>query len=381
MLQPNGDFSRAFVSNDSEATTYDLQTEVQGEFTTGSIEHTLLVAVDLFSAESETLTTNAVATPQNLFDPTIGEVERPSLPLNIRRADFNSELRRLGLVLQDRVELSPEWNLLLGGRVDFFEQEGQSAPLLGDGDGPVETQSETAFTPRLGVVYQPIEELSLYGSYGQSLQPNTLTSTTVGGDFLEPGGGGQFEIGAKAELFDGRLSANLALFDITQTNVAESDPNNPGFVVPIGRQVSQGLELEVTGEILPGWNVLAGFSLLDSEIEESDAVAEGGDIRNVPDTSANLWTTYEIQSGDLAGLGFGLGLFFVGDRAGDAANTFTLDDYLRTDAAIFYRRDNLRLGLNIRNLFDVDYYASSVDRRGAIPGDPFTVIGSVSVEF
>ena len=102
----------------------------------------------------------------------------------------------------------------------------------------------------------------------------------------------------------------------------------------------------------------------------------------MPDTSASLWTTYEIRSGRLSGLGVGLGLYYVGERQGDNANTFTLDDYLRTDAAIYYSRDDIRLGLNFRNLFDITYFENgTLARRGAVPGEPFTVIGSLAMTF
>jgi iron complex outermembrane recepter protein len=97
--------------------------------------------------------------------------------------------------------------------------------------------------------------------------------------------------------------------------------------------------------------------------------------------SASLWTTYEIQTGDLQGLGFGLGLFFVGDRFSDEANTIELDSYLRTDAAIYYRRDRWDVALNFKNIFDVDYIRSGLGDVQINPGEPFTVIGSVSVRF
>ena len=133
---------------------------------------------------------------------------------------------------------------------------------------------------------------------------------------------------------------------------------------------------------MPGWNVLTGVSLLDAEIEESANFAAGTTPPNAPETTANLWTTYEVQSGNLAGLGFGLGLFYVGERQGDEANSFTLYEYFRTDAAVYYRQENFRVGLNVRNLFDVDYFENGgLARRGATPGEPLSVVGSVSITF
>ena len=92
-------------------------------------------------------------------------------------------------------------------------------------------------------------------------------------------------------------------------------------------------------------------------------------------------SSYEIQKGNLRGLGFGLGFFFVGDRFGDLDNSFVLPGYIRTDAALFYKRDNWRVGLNVRNLLDQRYFTGSDGRLSIIVGEPITVIGSIGVEF
>ena len=203
------------------------------------------------------------------------------------------------------------------------------------------------------------------------------------GNPFEPEQGEGFEVGVKAEFLDGELLATLAYFDITKQNVATGDPNNPFFSVATGEQQSQGVELDLTGEILPGWNVIASYAYTDAEVTEDNTVPVGNRLFNVPEHSASLWSTYEIQSGDLAGLGFGLGFNFVGEREGDLDNSFELDSYFLTNAAISYRRDRWRAALNIRNLFDIDYIAGNRGNRVAFNevGDPFTIIGSVSVKF
>ena len=105
-------------------------------------------------------------------------------------------------------------------------------------------------------------------------------------------------------------------------------------------------------------------------------------LDNAPEFSSSLWTTYEIQKGNLQGLGFGLGLYYVGDRQGDLDNSYELPSYFRTDAAIYYRRNNWRAALNIRNLFDIEYFAGSDGSRTQIqPGAPFTILGTFSLEF
>ena len=170
-----------------------------------------------------------------------------------------------------------------------------------------------------------------------------------------------FEFGVKSELLSGKLAATLAYFDITRRNVASDDPDNPFFFVATGEQRSRGIEVDVIGEILPGWNILASYAYIDAEIADDTTFEVGNQLPSAPRHSASLWTTYEIQSGDLQGLGFGLGVNFVDRRAGDLANSFEVDSYFITNAALSYRRDNWRAALNARNLFDIDYIA---DTRG-----------------
>ncbi|MEM1254625.1 MAG: TonB-dependent siderophore receptor [Cyanobacteria bacterium P01_H01_bin.21] len=374
----DGDISRLFFSNDSELETFESQTDVVGKFTTGSIEHTLLFAVDAFFSDINTLNTRAPGPPINIFNPEQPDpFDRPRIPLANVVADREASLSQVGVVLQDQIKITPNLTLLLGGRLDSVNQEAEDDFLNTDVE-----ESYNNFSPRIGLVYQPIEPLFIYGSYSQSFFPNNAVFTTADGDLLDPEEAEQFEVGVKAELLDGRLAATLALFDITRENVASQDPNNIGFFIPIGEQTSRGVELVVQGEILPGWNVVTSYGFLDSEIAEGGgAFPEGATPGNVPENTASLFTTYEIQEGALAGLGFGLGAFFVDDRFGNDSNTFKLDSYWRTDASIFYRRDRWRAGLNFRNIFDVDYFESGAFNLTARPGEPFTVVGSISVTF
>ncbi|MEM9153008.1 MAG: TonB-dependent receptor, partial [Cyanobacteria bacterium P01_F01_bin.3] len=152
--------------------------------------------------------------------------------------------------------------------------------------------------------------------------------------------------------------------------------------IATGEQRSQGVELDVIGEILPGWNIVANYAYTDTEITEDNSDNEGNRIYGVPEHNFNLWTTYEIQAGDLEGLSFGLGLNYISDRPGDNASTFTLDDYFLTNGVISYKKDNWRAAVNFRNLFDVDYIANAPNARSSlIPGEGFTVVGSFSIEF
>ncbi|MEM8546448.1 MAG: TonB-dependent receptor, partial [Cyanobacteria bacterium P01_H01_bin.119] len=202
---------------------------------------------------------------------------------------------------------------------------------------------------------------------------------------IPPEEGQQFEVGIRTELLNGRLIANLAFFDLTKQNVATPDPNplNLGASVATGEQSSRGIELDIAGEILPGWNIITNYAYTDATITSDNSGNEGNRLTGVPEHNFNLWTTYDIQDGPLEGLGFGLGFNYVTERFGDTANTFTADGYFLTNAAISYSRDNWRAAINIRNLFDVDYIESAGRTRfiGISPGEGFTLIGSFSIEF
>ncbi|PSB48814.1 TonB-dependent siderophore receptor [Cyanosarcina cf. burmensis CCALA 770] len=356
---------------DTRDQTFDFVTNVVGKFSTGAIQHQLLLGVDLSRFDSRFFTDGAFrGTPIDLFDPVYSTeiLERTDPP-----SETTTLTDSLGIYLQDQVTITNNLKLLLGGRFDAFEQTEED--LL---ENTETSQSGDAFSPRLGIVYQPIEPISLYASYTRSFAPSYGRSADD--EPFEPGRGTQYEIGVKADIND-RLSATLALYDLTRTNVTTADPDNPDFEIQTGEQNSQGVELFVSGEILPGWNIIGGYAYTDAQITQDETFAIGNRINNVAESSFNLWTSYEIQSGNLQGLGFGIGFFYVGDRQGDLENTFTLPSYFRTDAAIFYKRGQFRAALNVNNLFDVEYFENSNSGLSVYPAEPFTVQGKVSWEF
>lgn len=340
---------RGVDDSDNNEQAFELFTNVVGKFSTGAIEHQLLFGVDLRRfEESSSIFGVFNATPLDIYNPVysterLEQTEPPSEGTGLTDS--------LGIYIQDQITIAENLKLLLGGRFDAFEQTDED--LTED----TETfQSGDAFNPRLGIVYQPIEPISLYASYTRSFTPTSGRS--FDDEPFEPGRGRQYEVGVKADIND-RLSATLALYDLTRTNVNTTDPDNPNFEIQTGEQNSQGVELFISGEILPGWNIIAGYAYTDARITQDETYEVGNSVNNVAENTFNLWTSYEIQQGNLQGLGFGIGFFYVGDRSGDLENTFTLPSYFRTDAAIFYNRDRFRASLNFNNLFDVDYFESA----------------------
>ncbi|MFQ4145483.1 TonB-dependent receptor [Chlorogloeopsis sp. ULAP02] len=383
--EETGELSRNFRSNNDYFDRYSLQTDLVSKFTTGSIGHTLLFGLDLARENrdgSQSRLPEGLTPSINIFDPVYNVISRPALSeLTDVVRDGKSTTETLGVYLQDQIAFSDNFKLMLGGRFDIVDQN--QFDRLSD---TRTLQYDEAFTPRIGVVYQPIQPISLYASYSRSFAPNF--AQRADGTFLSPERGTQYEVGIKADL-NQKLSATLAAYEITKTNIATTDPNDPdGFSIPIGEQRSRGIELDISGEILPGWNIIAAYGYTNAEITESNDLRVGSRVPKVPEHKASLWTTYQFLQGNLKGLGFGLGLYYLSDRVGgdipsdDFDDTFTLPSYLRTDAAIFYRQDNWRAAINIENLFGIRYIESfNFGRNTVIPGAPFTVIGTISFEF
>lgn len=373
--EATGLLNRLFASDDADVETYALNTSVQGEFSTGSLDHTLLFGVDLLRAENRRTLRLGAPTPINIFEPDNLDVETPPLDSLAVRSDNTTTINQLGLYLQDQIDILDNLILVAGLRYDTVNQEVENN--LNDTETE---QNDDVLIPRIGIVYQPIEPVSLYANYSRSFVPNS--GLDVDSQPLPPETGDGFEVGIRGEIVENRLLANLAYFHITKQNVATADPDALFGSVATGEQRSQGIDFSLTGEILPGWNVVASYAYIDAEVTSDNTDIVGNRLSNIPEHSASLWTTYEVQSGDLQGLGVGLGANFVGKRQGDLNNSFEADSYFLTNASVFYRQNDWRAQLNFENLFDVEYISSTGNRvRFNEQGDPFTVRASVSYTF
>ncbi|KAM3103276.1 TonB-dependent siderophore receptor [Phormidesmis sp. 146-12] len=367
-----------FFGDETTESNYFGQIDLVGKFKTGSIAHQLVIGFDFnrFNTRSESLTNTSPNLPDlDIFNP-IYDVTRPDLPADSLSV-FEQRTQAYGIYLQDQIAFSDTLKLLIGGRYDWISNES------GSGDNNPE-QNDGAFSPRIGTVYQPSKNVSLYASYSRSFAPTT--GRNVDDTPFEPTKGTQYEIGVKANFLDGRLSTTLSAYNLTRSNVTTpaSDPALAvrGFQVQVGEQRSRGIELDVAGELLPGWKIIGSYALTDATVTVDNSIPVGNRLKNVPQNQASLWTTYEIQKGNLKGFGFGLGLFYVGERQVDLANSATIGSYLRTDAALYYRRGGFNAAINVRNLFDLDYVSSANFAPLYVKrGNPLTIVGSISWEF
>ncbi|MEH1847435.1 MAG: TonB-dependent siderophore receptor [Nostoc sp.] len=235
---------RYYLNSRFSDNIYNFDTYVVGKFATGSIQHQLVTGLNLSREDTLSINPFRAIASLDIFNPQYGS--RPTEP-DTFRFDYRVRNDALGIYAQDQIALTDNLKVLLGGRFDIASNDYRRLDTVLGGF----IQNE-AFSPRVGIVYQPIKPISLYASYGRSFLQAGVTARAQ----AEPERGTQYEVGVKADL-SSRLAATLAFYDLTRTNLPTPDPNNPLFTILVGEQRSRGIEFDVTGEILPGWNIIA----------------------------------------------------------------------------------------------------------------------------
>jgi len=349
---------------------YAAQTEVTGKFDTGFLRHQLLVGFDTNFTRFRSSQRTAPLAPIDIFNPVYGAQPGAFGPATTQKRQIDL----YGLYLQDLVSIGTQWKLLLGGRFDYakttFKRDSQ---LITDA-------TDKVFSPRVGLVFQPVENLSVYASYTESFLPFVL-SVSANGTPFKPEFGRQIEVGVKRDWLDGRLSTTLAAFQLTRRNVLTADPANPGFSIQTGEQRSRGVELDVSGEVVPGWKMFGSLTYLDAKITADRTFAVGNQLASVPRWSGSIWTTYAIKGGTFDGLEFGGGVFAAGRRKGDLNNSFTVAGYATVDLLVRYRvNERLEASLNVSNLFNANFVEAAASRTEIYPGAPRSFFGRLSLK-
>jgi iron complex outermembrane recepter protein len=371
----------SFFGGSGARQSYQLQTEFIGKIQTGSIKHDLLLGLDLRRVTGTNTngffeTRDGSELTLDVFNPQ----QAGELPELDYVKDFDASIQDdfVGIYAQNLISFGEKLKILLGGRLDWVKQKYDDN--LNDAFDVISRDS--AFSPRVGIVYQPIKPISLYAAYNRSFKAEGgFGNVNADNKPFEPTTGEQFEVGVKAELLDGKLAATLAAYQITKRNVIVDDPERPDFSIQIGAQRSRGFEFDLSGEPIPGLRLIATYAYTDAKVTEDTTTLRGNQVSNVPQHSGSLWAVYEIQKGNLKGFGIGAGVFVLGDRPGDLENSFNLPSYGRTDALLYYRQNRWRAQLNFQNIFNVNYFESSFGRDNVYPGAPFTVRGTISVTF
>ncbi|WP_445366408.1 TonB-dependent siderophore receptor [Methylomonas sp. BW4-1] len=350
-----------------------------GHFDTWGLQHTLLLGGDYFRTfrqGTEQYYFNAV----DIYNPTyLGANAIQNQIANAPVVNSSALEQWFGLYLQDQIKLPFNFSMLAGFRYDGAENE--YVDLV---SGTVtENPMQDSLTPRGGLIWQPIPEFSVYGSYTENFV-GVQSGRSIGGSLLSPETAQQWEFGAKTELFDKKLMATLAWFDLTKQNMAIYQP--PTFID--ARAIGEAKTADVKGEILPGWNIIGAYAYTpDAKVIKGYPGENGQRLPGVPKHGGSLFTTYELQAGTLRGLKFGGGVLVRGSQTTETSNTdVVLPGYATVNLLTSYSwkvgGSKLTTQLNVNNLLDKEYFPSAAFSRNAIEvGTPRTFMGSVRVEY
>lgn len=353
---------------DFSSTDVSGRIELVGKLKTGSFKHEVLLGVDAYHFDDHRVQLRRNPSAGNayaidIFAPVYGGVADP-LTLSI---DTQEGQKAHGLYAQDQIDLGAQWKALLGVRHDSYDQDVTNNRLKVSNN-----QSLSATSPRVGLVWQPSKAWSLYASAAKGFRPNSGIS--ISNQAFPAEQSRSYELGAKLDT--GKLTGTLAVYDISKRNVLTVNPLNTDFAVAAGEVGSRGLELDVSGELARGLRVSGAYAYTDATVTRGDnTIVTGSRFANVARHSANLVATQQFSLGT-GTASFGGGLQYVGERLGDVAvsSNFTLPAYTTAKLLASYSpTPKLRLALNVENLFNRSYYASSYSPLWVAPGAERTV--------
>ncbi|RAJ01932.1 TonB-dependent receptor [Aeromonas salmonicida] len=356
--------TRARWQQDLKANSLISNTEAEGQLQTGPVEHRLLFGLEQnWQERTPKLYQNASPIPAgNLYDPGSLPTYDGAMKLS---SDANHKVRGYGLYLQDQLSLG-DWHLVGGLRRDDFTVTSRRNDLNKE-----ETLSVTSLSPRLGLVWNPLEDHAFYTSYSKTFTPvgGELIGITPGdkNNSLDPQNTRLYEGGVKSDWLDGHLATTLSLYRLEMYNKRSKDPLDPTKVTLTGLQRTDGIELSARAQLTDELYLRGGIAIQDAEQVKADADLQGKRPMNVSRQNGQLFAGYE--SGQQGWFGE-TGVTAVGDRFADNANTTTLPGYARFDARAGYRWQQWEAQLSAENLTDHDYFVSATSASQILPGTP-----------
>jgi iron complex outermembrane recepter protein len=366
--------SYAWQETSNKTTNHTL--DLSGRMDVVGMRHELLVGLEhseevrnprLFS----TANSNGFVDPFNPVLNAVRPVQGAPSQQNLHEAQAKA------LYAQDLIHLAPQWKLLVGARYDSFD-----FTTLNQLTGAQRTSSGDSVSPRAGLVWQPVRDHSLYTSYSKSFSPyggRGLLSVSVDPKAVfdaEPQHSRQIEAGVKSDWLDGKLSTQLAVYQLEHYNIRyQPEPvNNPLLYMVRGKERSRGIEWSAAGRVAPSWYVRGGIGLMSAKVVEDRSVPanEGKTLRDTAKRNGNLFVRYAPE-----GAWYGeLGVTHTSSRYTNEANTTRLPGYTRWDALIGWRAAPWSATLALSNLLDKEYW-----RSASMPGAPRSVLLSVNYQF
>jgi catecholate siderophore receptor len=361
------------------------QTDLIAKFSTGRLQHKLVVGAEFGEQETDNRRTtgffagNALTVNVPLSNP------RSPLPVAYRPngtdADNSGKATVAALYVQDQIELTPQVHLIGGVRYDRFDVD-----FRNNRTGAEFGTKDELVSPRVGLVYKPVEPLSLYANYSTAYQPRAgeqLSSLALNNAALRPERFDSYEIGAKWDVLPD-LTATLAFYRLDRKNVIVINPAAPTTNILSDGQRTEGVELGLSGKVTQAWSVVGGYAYADAEIvaDTTATLRKGATVGQVPRHTFALWNRYDFSPTWGAGVGvIRRTEMFATNELNNGSNV-ELPGYTRVDAAVFMHVSKAtQLQLNVENLFDKKYYLSAHNNNNILPGSPRAFRLSLNTRF
>ncbi|MCR9195142.1 MAG: TonB-dependent siderophore receptor [Hyphomonas sp.] len=369
-----------------------LSGDLIGEFETGRFGHTIVSGVEYIDTSNDNDRFNPVWSGSN-DDVEFFNVMRPlsfsggtgtnasgnatTLAFSDLNDDTAATVEVISAYIQDEIEISDQLDIIIGARFDRFDI---SVDNLDPSVAPADrnrSRTDEEISPRFGLVYKPIENISIYGSYSESFLPRSGEQfANINGDnnALDPNTFTNLEAGVKWDFQPG-ISFTAAVFEIEQSSPQVAD-NDASTLDVIDTEIT-GFELQLQGQLSERWYISGGYSYLDGEQVDRSGPT-GLRPRELPENMFSLWNSYQVTDR----FGLGLGVTYQDESFINNSNSAVLPSYTRFDAAAYYDiSDDLRVQLNIENLADELYFPNSHSTHQASVGAPLNARVTISGRF
>ena len=356
-----------------------VQSNLVWDVRSGDLGHKVLFGFEYGDQDSTNRRRNA-ALSNTTFD--LANPVFPSVSFPVVNRSTVSNVESVSVYVQDQISLSERFEIVAGLRYDRFDIDG--IDFQPNPDRPF-ARTDEKVSPRLGLIYKPQSNVSIYGSYSQSFLPRSgdqFLSLTTTQQNLEPEEFTNHEVGVKWDVRP-NLNVTAAVFRLDRTNATTPDPLNPTVTIKLDETRTEGFELAVTGRLLPNWQISGGYAWQDARLQGNDSVR----LAQTPKQQASLWNRFDVSRR----LGFGLGVIHQSSqlaaiRTTDATTRLPastrLPAFTRVDAAVFYEvSDTVDLQLNIENLFDTSYFSDAHNNFNISPGAPLNARLTLSARF
>ncbi len=355
-----------------------FQGNLVGEFNTGSLGHTILLGAEYGNQDTANARNDNVFVTSNDDQETIAFTD----PLNIPGFSFSnaarnrtSDVTTFSLFAQDQIDLTDQFKLILGARYDSFDidvNDIQNASQF--------SRKDEEITPRLGAIYKPAANVSLYASYSETFLPRSgdqFLTLNLTNSQTKPQSFENLEAGLKWDVHS-NLSLTTAIFELDRASFLTQETNNQEQSIAVEGSKTKGFEVQLQGNITDAWNLNAGYTYLDGEVRFANNALDGNATRQTPKHSFSVWNTYQLT--DQIAIGAGATYqdsFFVREN-----NAVQVPDFIRFDASVHYDvSDTLRLQLNVENLFDTDYFPDAHSNDNITTGEPLNARFTISNRF